>query len=257
MDTKGEGVQVGVVLGSASDLDKVKPLFGVLDEFGVSYEVAVISAHRTPGLLEEYARSVPSRGVKVVIAAAGLSAALPGVLASLIDIPVIGIPVSAGTLDGIDALLAIHEGALGKIGIVLRKMLAQRDAKYGHVTCGGELARVRQAVSIAEHRSIHAQLTSLRSHQAREICLRAAKQFAHRCGRVVGGLRNHGQDRRFHRDGAALAHAELGRRLRRRLRREDDGCGLRDATAGERFEGHIERHHLGQRSRIAPAVGVL
>ena len=109
MDPKHEGVQVGVVLGSASDLDKVKPLFGVLGEFGVSYEVAVISAHRTPELLEEYARSVCSRGVKLTIAAAGLSAALPGALASLVDIPVIGIPTSAGTLDGMDALLAISQ----------------------------------------------------------------------------------------------------------------------------------------------------
>ena len=108
MDSK-QTVQVGIVLGSASDLDKVKPLFGVLDEFGVSYELAVISAHRTPKLLDEYARSVSSRGIKVVIAAAGLSAALPGVLASLVDVPVIGIPVSTGTLDGMDALLSISQ----------------------------------------------------------------------------------------------------------------------------------------------------
>lgn len=108
MDSK-QTVQVGIVLGSASDLDKVNPLFGVLDEFGVSYELAVISAHRTPKLLDEYARSVSSRGIKVVIAAAGLSAALPGVLASLVDVPVIGIPVSTGTLDGMDALLSISQ----------------------------------------------------------------------------------------------------------------------------------------------------
>ena len=77
MDSK-QTVQVGIVLGSASDLDKVKPLFGVLDEFGVSYELAVISAHRTPKLLDEYARSVSSRGIKVVIAAAGAFGGLAG-----------------------------------------------------------------------------------------------------------------------------------------------------------------------------------
>ena len=154
MDTKGEGVQVGVVLGSASDLDKVKPLFGVLDEFGVSYEVAVISAHRTPGLLEEYARSVPSRGVKVVIAAAGLSAALPGVLASLIDIPVIGIPVSAGTLDGIDALLAISQMPpgvpVGCVGIDSSRnagLLAVRILSLTDTSLAKKLAGYRQGMA--------------------------------------------------------------------------------------------------------------
>lgn len=101
--------KVGVVLGSASDLDKVSGLFDILDKFQVQYELAVISAHRTPHLLEEYARSVSSRGVQVVIAAAGLSAALPGALASMVNIPVIGIPVSAGTLNGIDALLSVSQ----------------------------------------------------------------------------------------------------------------------------------------------------
>ena len=94
MDSK-QTVQVGIVLGSASDLDKVKPLFGVLDEFGVSYELAVISAHRTPKLLDEYARSVSSRGIKVVIAAAGLRR--PCRSAILGGRPVIGIPVSTNS----------------------------------------------------------------------------------------------------------------------------------------------------------------
>ncbi len=101
--------QVGVVLGSASDLQKVKALFEVFDEFEVDYELAIISAHRTPELLKEYAHRVSSRGIRVLIAAAGLSAALPGILASLVDVPVIGLPVSAGTLNGIDALLSISQ----------------------------------------------------------------------------------------------------------------------------------------------------
>ncbi len=101
--------QVGIVLGSASDLDKVTGLFKVFDEFQVQYEIAIISAHRTPHLLEEYARCVPSRGIQVIIAAAGLAAALPGVLASIVNVPVIGIPVSAGTLNGMDALLSISQ----------------------------------------------------------------------------------------------------------------------------------------------------
>lgn len=101
--------QIGVVLGSASDLDKVSGLFKVFEEFEVQYELAIISAHRTPHLLEEYARCAPSRGIQVIIAAAGLSAALPGVLASMVSVPVIGIPVSAGTLNGMDALLSISQ----------------------------------------------------------------------------------------------------------------------------------------------------
>lgn len=99
--------EVGVILGSASDLDKVKPVFDTLDEFGVSYEVAIISAHRTPDRLREYALSVPERLIKVVIAAAGLAAALPGALASELDVPVIGLPLGGGPVNGIDALLSM------------------------------------------------------------------------------------------------------------------------------------------------------
>lgn len=147
-------VQVGVVLGSASDLDKVKPLFGVLDECEVGYELAVISAHRTPELLDEYARSVSSRGVKIIIAAAGLSAALPGVLASLADIPVIGIPISAGTLDGIDALLSISQMPPGVpvacVGIDSAKnagLLAVRILSLTDRSLAEKLAGYKQAMA--------------------------------------------------------------------------------------------------------------
>jgi 5-(carboxyamino)imidazole ribonucleotide mutase len=100
---------VGVVLGSASDLDKARPIFDTLEEFRVPYDVAIISAHRTPDLVEEYARSVSGRGVKVVIAAAGLAAALPGAIAALVDIPVIGLPLGGGPVMGVDALLSITD----------------------------------------------------------------------------------------------------------------------------------------------------
>ncbi|HHY68869.1 MAG TPA: 5-(carboxyamino)imidazole ribonucleotide mutase [Bacillota bacterium] len=109
MGNKEDKIRVGVVLGSVSDIGKVKDLFQILDEFEVRYELAIISAHRTHALLEEYARSAVSRSIEVIIAAAGLSAALPGVLAALVDIPVIGIPVSAGPLNGVDALLSIAQ----------------------------------------------------------------------------------------------------------------------------------------------------
>ncbi|HHY75405.1 MAG TPA: 5-(carboxyamino)imidazole ribonucleotide mutase [Firmicutes bacterium] len=102
-------VEVGVVLGSASDLEKVKPVFEILEQFGIPYDVAVISAHRTPDLVEKYARSVAERGVKVIIAAAGLAAALPGAIAALVDVPVIGLPIGGGPVMGMDALLSITD----------------------------------------------------------------------------------------------------------------------------------------------------
>ncbi len=101
--------QVGVIVGSASDLDAVNPLFQTLDDFRIQYEVAVISAHRTPELLQTYTSAACGRGIKVIVAAAGLSAALPGVVAASCDLPVIGLPVETGPLKGIDALLSITQ----------------------------------------------------------------------------------------------------------------------------------------------------
>jgi len=87
----------------------VRPVFETLEEFGISYDVAVVSAHRTPDLVEKYARSVSDRGVKVVIAAAGLAAALPGALAALVDVPVVGLPLGGGPVMGVDALLSVTD----------------------------------------------------------------------------------------------------------------------------------------------------
>ena len=103
------GPAVGVVCGSASDLSKVQPVFDTLSEFSVPYEVAIISAHRTPDLLQEYAGSAVRRGLKVVIAAAGLAAALPGAFAALVDIPVIGLPLGGGPVNGIYAMLSVTD----------------------------------------------------------------------------------------------------------------------------------------------------
>jgi len=100
---------VGVILGSASDLPKVRAVFETLDLFGVAYETAVLSAHRTPHLVTEYAESASKRGIKVIVGAAGLAAALPGALAALVDIPVIGLPLSGGPVNGIDALLSVAD----------------------------------------------------------------------------------------------------------------------------------------------------
>ena len=98
---------VGIVMGSDSDWPKIKAVAAALDEFGVPYEARVMSAHRTPGIVEEYAKSAIPRGLKVVIAAAGGAAHLAGVVASHTVLPVIGIPVPTDLAGGLDSLLSI------------------------------------------------------------------------------------------------------------------------------------------------------
>ena len=98
---------VGVVIGSRSDEASIQDTVRVLEELGISHELSVISAHRTPEKAREYARSAAERGLEVIIAAAGGSAALPGVLASWTILPVIGVPLPSSELRGVDALHAI------------------------------------------------------------------------------------------------------------------------------------------------------
>jgi len=99
---------VSIILGSDSDIDVFKKASSVLEEFGIPYERRIISAHRTPEILKDYVEDARSRGVKVFIAMAGMSAALPGVIASLTTLPVIGVPVALNsTLLGFDSLLSM------------------------------------------------------------------------------------------------------------------------------------------------------
>jgi phosphoribosylaminoimidazole carboxylase PurE protein len=104
-------VVVGILVGSESDRERMQGAFDLLDQEGVSYEFDVRSAHRTPDAVTEYARTARERGLRVLICGAGLSAALPGVVASHTDLPVIGVPLksSLSVLDGLDALLAITQ----------------------------------------------------------------------------------------------------------------------------------------------------
>ena len=99
-------VQVGIVMGSDSDWPLVRKACDTLDKFGVGYETRVISAHRTPEVAIEYSKTAEERGLKVIIAAAGGAAHLGGVLAAATVLPVIGIPVAGGALNGLDALYA-------------------------------------------------------------------------------------------------------------------------------------------------------
>jgi 5-(carboxyamino)imidazole ribonucleotide mutase len=98
---------VGVVMGSASDWPTLRPAAELLDSFGVPHERRVVSAHRTPDLMGEYARTAEERGLRVIIAGAGGAAHLPGMLASQTLVPVLGVPVESRSLKGIDSLLSI------------------------------------------------------------------------------------------------------------------------------------------------------
>ncbi|MDO4557340.1 MAG: 5-(carboxyamino)imidazole ribonucleotide mutase [Planctomycetia bacterium] len=100
-------VEVGIVMGSDSDWPKIRGAATALEEFGVEYEVRVMSAHRTPNLVEEYAKTASDRGVQVLIAAAGGAAHLAGVVASHTIVPVIGIPVTTELAGGLDSLLSM------------------------------------------------------------------------------------------------------------------------------------------------------
>jgi 5-(carboxyamino)imidazole ribonucleotide mutase len=100
-------VLVGIAMGSASDLPTLQPAADILERFGVPHELRVLSAHRTPVAMAEYARGAVSRGLKVIIAGAGGAAHLPGMLAANTPLPVIGVPVSTTSLNGLDALLSI------------------------------------------------------------------------------------------------------------------------------------------------------
>jgi 5-(carboxyamino)imidazole ribonucleotide mutase len=109
----GPGPLVGVIMGSESDLDVMRGAVDVLTEFGVSYEVRIVSAHRTPDVMYEYARTAAERGLRVIIAGAGGAAHLPGMTASMTALPVIGVPVPLGRLDGLDSLLSIVQMPAG------------------------------------------------------------------------------------------------------------------------------------------------
>jgi 5-(carboxyamino)imidazole ribonucleotide mutase len=106
-------IDVGIIMGSRSDWDTMSHAAEKLDELGVSYEVRVVSAHRTPDLLFEYAGSAVNRGLKVIIAGAGGAAHLPGMVAAKTRIPVLGVPVQSKALSGMDSLLSIAQMPAG------------------------------------------------------------------------------------------------------------------------------------------------
>ena len=106
-DAGNDRPQVGIIMGSDSDLATLRPAAEICAEFGVPYEIRVVSAHRTPQDMADYARTAHERGLKVIIAGAGGAAHLPGMVAAFTPLPVIGVPVQTSTLSGWDSLLSI------------------------------------------------------------------------------------------------------------------------------------------------------
>jgi 5-(carboxyamino)imidazole ribonucleotide mutase len=124
---------VGIIMGSQSDWATMKHLTLILEELGITYEAKIISAHRTPDRLTEYAKSAKGRGLKVLIAGAGMAAALPGATAALTPLPVLGVPMEGKLMGGLDALLAMSQMpagipvgtlAIGKAGAINSGILA-------------------------------------------------------------------------------------------------------------------------------------
>ena len=105
--------EVAIIMGSKNDYDYIKPAEEILIKFGVSYEKRVVSAHRTPEFMMEFAKEARGRGVKVIIAAAGGAAHLPGMTASFTTLPVIGVPIPSKNLKGLDSLLSIVQMPFG------------------------------------------------------------------------------------------------------------------------------------------------
>lgn len=145
--------QVGIIMGSQSDWDTMRHASETLDQLGISHEVRVVSAHRTPDLLFEYAGSAVERGLKVIIAGAGGAAHLPGMTAAKTRVPVLGVPVQSQALSGRDSLLSIVQMpagipvgtmAIGKAGAINSALLAAAIVANDDAGVADALDRFRQ-----------------------------------------------------------------------------------------------------------------
>ena len=147
---------VGVLMGSKSDFETMRAALDVLTELGIAWESRVVSAHRTPDLLSQYAKTSMSRGLKVLIAGAGGSAHLPGMLAANTLLPVLGVPIEATGLHGLDALLSIVQMprgvpvatlAIGRAGAANAALLAAEILSITDANLLSRLTRWREARS--------------------------------------------------------------------------------------------------------------
>ncbi len=152
-DGERKRVDVGVVMGSDSDLGTMQKCIDQLKEFGIAHEVRIMSAHRTPEVCQEYSTTAKDRGLKVIIAAAGMAAALPGVMAATTTLPVIGVPMASPPLNGIDAALCIMQMppgvpvgcvAIGGAGATNAAILAAQILALGDAELADKLAQFKQ-----------------------------------------------------------------------------------------------------------------
>ena len=138
---------VGVVIGSKTDTELIQPALDMLKQLGIDYELSVISAHRNPEKAREYGLQAEKRGLKVIIAAAGKSAHLPGVVASWTTLPVVGVPLPGGELKGVDALLSISQmpGGVPVACMGVGKSGARNAALFAAQILGTERKETREA----------------------------------------------------------------------------------------------------------------
>ena len=145
---------VGIIMGSKSDWETMRHAADMLDALGVAYETKVVSAHRTPDRLYDYAKKAAGRGIRVIVAGAGGAAHLPGMAASMTRLPVLGVPVESKTLQGLDSLLSIAQMpagipvgtlAIGKAGAANAGLLAASILALGDEALAGRLEQWRQA----------------------------------------------------------------------------------------------------------------
>jgi 5-(carboxyamino)imidazole ribonucleotide mutase len=148
------GCAVGIIMGSQSDWETMRHAAAALDRLGIAYETRIVSAHRTPERLFEYARGAQARGLKAIIAGAGGAAHLPGMAAALTQVPVLGVPVESRTLRGVDSLLSIVQMpagvpvatfAIGQAGAVNAALFAAAIIGLGDAAAAAALAGWRRA----------------------------------------------------------------------------------------------------------------
>jgi 5-(carboxyamino)imidazole ribonucleotide mutase len=152
----GEAPLIGIIMGSRSDWETMRHAAETLDALGIAYETKVVSAHRTPDRLYDYARSAAGRGLKVIVAGAGGAAHLPGMAASMTHLPVLGVPVETKALAGLDSLLSIVQMpagvpvgtlAIGKAGATNAGLLAAAILATADEALAARLAAWRKAQS--------------------------------------------------------------------------------------------------------------
>ena len=150
---------VGVIMGSRSDWETMEPCVEILKEFGISHECRVVSAHRTPNWMVEYASTAADRGVKVVIAAAGGAAHLPGMVASMTTLPVLGVPVKSRVLNGVDSLLSIVQMPGGvPVGTLAIGAAGAKNA-----------ALLAARILAIEDKALHAKLMDFQNNQTESV----------------------------------------------------------------------------------------